>query len=297
MVRKEGFPGWHDPRAWCAVILVIAANYAWFPVDSTLHHALLSVLHLHQSASHTLGQASFGLEMFLRLAWDSLLWFGVCLLLCRLPQGFPITGPRPLRFVCLGLLTGLSVMLVVILAIWKLGDASVVLSGQSIFSALRNGLSWLALDALGALGEELVGRAVILVLAERFVRVRGAVVVSGIMFSWMHLSNPGASKIWLIRLFLQGVLLAYAVFRTRSIWWSVGYHTGWNWISAPLFGAAGSGYLDEGHIFDFLPHGTPWITGGAVGPEGSLLAFAAVLAAFGLLLLTKTRRRNLELAN
>ncbi len=121
--------------------------------------------------------------------------------------------------------------------------------------------------------------------------------MSGIMFSWMHLSNPGASKIWLLRLFLQGVLLAYAVFRTGSIWWSVSYHTGWNWISAPLFGAAGSGYLDEGHIFDFLPHGSPWITGGAVGPEGSLLAFAAVLAAFGLLLLTKARRENLEPAH
>ncbi len=189
MVRKKSFPGWRDPRAWCAVILIIAANYAWFPVESTFHHALLSVLHLHQSASHTLGQASFGLEMFLRLAWDSLLWFSMCPLLRRAPQGFPITGPRPLRFVCFGLLTGLSVMLAAMLAIWKLGNASVVLSGQSTFSAFRNGLSWLALDALGALGEELVGRAIILVLAERFVGVRGAVLVYGIMFSWLHLSN------------------------------------------------------------------------------------------------------------
>ncbi len=177
MVRKQSVPGWRDPRAWCAVILIIAANYAWFPVDSTLLHTLLSVLHLHKSPSHTLVQASFGLEMFLRLVWDSLLWFGVCLLLRRSPQGFPITGPRPLRFVCFGLLTGLSVMLAVMFGIWKLGDASVVFSGQSIFSACRNGLSWLALDALGALGEELVGRAVILVLAERFVGVRCAVVV------------------------------------------------------------------------------------------------------------------------
>lgn len=124
--------------------------------------------------------------------------------------------------------------------------------------------------------------------------VRGAVIVSGIMFSGIHLDNPGASKIWLLRLFLQGVVLAYAVFRTRSIWWSIGYHTGWNWISAPLFGAAGSGYLDEGHIFDFSPHGTPWITGGAVGPEGSLLAFAAVWTALGLLLLTSAPNGNLE---
>jgi len=77
--------------------------------------------------------------------------------------------------------------------------------------------------------------------------------------------------------------LAYAVYRTGSLWWSVGYHAGWNWASAPLFGAAGSGYLDQGHLFDFLPYGSVWLTGGAVGPEGSLFAFLAVVMAFVLL--------------
>ena len=111
--------------------------------------------------------------------------------------------------------------------------------------------------------------------------------ISGLMFSGLHLSNHGATRIWLLRLFLQGVLLAYAVFRTGSLWWSVGYHTGWNWVSAPFFGAVGSGYLDEGHIFNFYPRGSAWVTGDSAGPEGSILAFAAVLAAFGLLLLTQ----------
>ena len=85
--------------------------------------------------------------------------------------------------------------------------------------------------------------------------------ISGLMFSGLHLSNHGATRIWLLRLFLQGVLLAYAVFRTGSLWWSVGYHTGWNWVSAPFFGAVGSGYLDEGHIFKFYPRGSAWVSG------------------------------------
>ncbi len=79
------------------------------------------------------------------------------------------------------------------------------------------------------------------------------------------------------------MLLAYAVYRTRSFWWSIGYHAGWNWASAPLFGAAGSGYLNQGHLLDFTPTGSAWITGGAVGPEGSIFAFVAVLCACGLL--------------
>jgi membrane protease YdiL (CAAX protease family) len=98
--------------------------------------------------------------------------------------------------------------------------------------------------------------------------------------------SPGATGVWLLRLALQGILLAYAVYRTRSFWWSTGYHAGWNWASAPLFGAAGSGYLDQGHLLDFTPTGPTWITGDSVGPEGSVFAYLAMLAALGLLIVT-----------
>ena len=90
----------------------------------------------------------------------------------------------------------------------------------------------------------------------------------------------------MVRLFGAGLLLAYSVLRSGSIWWAIGYHAGWNWASAPLFGAAGSGYSDQGHIFTFLPTGPAIITGGSVGPEGSALAFIAVIVATAVLLLT-----------
>ena len=295
-MTREAFTGWRDRRAWCAVLLLLFASYLALPVESLIYPPLAHAFHVHRSAPRTLGQKSYGLEMVIRLLWASLLWLGVCVLLRTPPQGFPLRDARPLRFLLGGLSTGLFVMLATILGIWGLRAASISLSGQSFLAALGNGFSWLGLDFLGALGEEILGRAVILVVAERFLGLLGAVLVSGIMFSGSHFNNPGASRVWLLRLFLQGAVLAYAIFRTRSIWWSVGYHTGWNWISAPLFGAAGSGYLDEGHVFNFLPHGSTWITGGSVGPEGSLLAFIAVLAALGLLA-AATRSRFARRAN
>ena len=221
--------------------------------------------------------------MLVRLLWDLLLWAGVCGLLRLSLIGFPLCDRKWLRHLFIGLATGLFVMLATMLGIWALRSASVSPSGQTFSAALGNGSWWLVLDLVGALGEEIINRAVILTTAERFLGWRGAVVASGIMFSGSHLHNPGASALWLLRLFLQGTVLAYAVYRTHSVWWSVGYHTGWNWISAPLFGAAGSGYLDQGHVFDFVPHGSTSITGGSVGPEGSLLAFVAVLTALALL--------------
>ena len=224
--------------------------------------------------------------MFVRLAWDAGIWVAICSVLGRSPLCFPIRDERYKRHILIGLVTGVAVMIATMLAIWLVGSAGVSLSGQTLGSASRNGSSWLLLDFLGALGEEIYGRGIVLIVAERLFGWKGAILLSGLMFAGLHLSNPGAVWMWLLRLFLQGSLLAYAVFRTRSLWWSVGYHTGWNWVSAPLFGAAGSGYIDEGHILNFYPKGSLWITGGPVGPEGSVFALLAVLAAFGILLIT-----------
>ena len=282
-VRNRGLSGWRDPWAWCAVLLLVIGTYLEAPFNNLLFRPLAHAFRIRRPPLNTLGQGSYGMQMLIRLLWDLLLWVGVCMLLRRSLTGFPFRDRKWFRFLSLGLATGFFVMLATILGIWGLGSASVSPSGQTFATALDNGSWWLVLDFIGALGEEILGRAVILTTAERFLGWRGAVLVSGIMFSGLHLRNPGASRIWLLRLFLQGNLLAYAVFRTRSLWWSVGYHTGWNWISAPLFGAAGSGYLDEGHVFDFMPHGPTLITGGSVGPEGSLLAFLAVVVALGLL--------------
>jgi uncharacterized protein len=274
------------PRAWAALCIVIVAYLLTDVCESALYHTLVHALGLHRSAPNTLGEATYGALMLVRLIWNGALWFAVCTALARSPKDFPVRDKQILRGVLLGFATGLIVMLAAMLSIVALNSATVSVSGQSWTSALGNGFNWIFLDFLGALGEEIYGRAVILIVAERFLGPRGAILISGIMFSGLHLSNPGATWVWLLRLFCQGALLAYAVFRTRSLAWSVGYHTGWNWVSAPLLGALGSGYTDEGHVFDFHPHGSIWITGGTVGPEGSILAFVAVVAALGILWLT-----------
>jgi hypothetical protein len=54
-----------------------------------------------------------------------------------------------------------------------------------------------------------------------------------------------------------------------------------------MFGTAGGGYLDQGHLFDFTPTGSAWITAGAVGPQGGVFAYFAMLGAL-ILLITAT---------
>lgn len=225
----------------------------------------------------------YALLMVVRLALDALVVLTVCIFLGHPVFGFPLTGPDIRRLSAVGLATGLAVMTGTIAAIIVTGNATVAVAHQSPSAALFHGAGWLTFDLVGAAGEELFGRVAVLLVAQRLLGRWGAIVFSGLTFSLIHVGNPGATWIWLARLFLQGVVLAYAVYRTGSVWWPIGYHAGWNWASAPLFGAAGSGYLDEGHLLDFSPTGPDLLTGGAVGPEGSVFAFAGVIIALFLL--------------
>lgn len=277
----------------CAGTLFLIGTYFIFdPIEATLHAPIATALGLHMIAHGEMGLLPYGALVLVRLALD-LAVVAVVLAIVRRPwSGFPLTGPRPVALTLFGLAAGLLVMTGAILAIIIGGSATATISAQTAASATIHGTGWLVFDYLGAAGEELYGRVAVLLVAQSLIGWRGAIIVSGLMFSVLHLDNPGANWVWLLRLFLQGMLLAYAVYRTGSVWWSIGYHTGWNWASAPLFGAAGSGFLDQGHLFDFCPIGSPWITGGAVGPEGSIYAFLAVSCAFGLLVAIKPASRS-----
>ncbi len=178
-----------------------------------------------------------------------------------------------------GIVTGTAVMVAVIVVIAAFNGGDIGYVQPDTPHALLITLGWIGCSLVGAAAEEVLYRGMILMALERIGGLRFAVVGSALAFAFSHLGNPGASNLWLLRLFVQGLLLAYAVTRTGSLWWSVGYHAGWNFASAPLLGAVESGYVAEGHLFTFVAAGPAWLTGGDVGPEGSVLAFLAIAAA------------------
>ncbi|MET7142785.1 CPBP family intramembrane metalloprotease [Xanthomonas sp. PPL139] len=281
----------HQARSIAGVALIIAAYFFINPLASAIYGFIATSLNLTIVSGNTIHLLPFGVVGAVRLILDFFLVVLVYKTLNRKFRGFPLLGPHMLKMAVSGLAIGMAVMSGAILAIIATGNASVSVSPQPFTDTVRNASGWLAFEGLAALGEELLVRVAVLVVAERFAGWRGALIASGLMFAALHLDNPGATGIWLTRLLCQGVLLAYAVYRTGSFWWSVGYHTGWNWASAPIFGASGSGYYVDGHVLTFTPGDAHWITGGAVGPEGSVFAFVAVLAGFLLLVATTPNRR------
>ena len=254
---------------------------------TTFYHSARTWLGILPAATpNTLVCASYNLLVSIRLIW----WIAVTALVAVIDRpgiaGVVHCNKRQAINFLKGLAIGLVVMAATVLTIVAVGAAQLHSATGSVPVHFAYGVAWLTGEIIGAAGEELLFRGLILVLTSRLVGIRTAMVVSALAFSLVHGANPGASYIWMIRLGAAGLLLAYSVIRSGSLWWAIGYHAGWNFSSAPLFGAAGSGYIDQGHLITFLPTGSDVITGGAVGPEGSAIAFVAVVIATGLLFLT-----------
>jgi len=52
----------------------------------------------------------------------------------------------------------------------------------------------------------------------------------------------------------------------------------WDWGESYLYSVPDSGALLPGHLLRSNFHGPVWLTGGSVGPEGSCLVFAVIVA-------------------
>ena len=101
----------------------------------------------------------------------------------------------------------------------------------------------------------------------------------GVVFGLAHMGNQSSTLLGVVNTILWGVLLGYACYRTGALWMPIGMHFGWN-VMLPLAGANLSGFTIRamGYALDTTAGG--FGSGGAYGPEGSVLTTAAVGALF-----------------
>jgi membrane protease YdiL (CAAX protease family) len=175
--------------------------------------------------------------------------------------------------------------------------AILLLTGAAYFVQDEGTLSsylWVLLSTfiffwIAAAWEELIFRGYPFQVLVDGIGVWPAIVVSSALFTALHGWNPNVNWLALGNIFLAGVLLALAYLRTRSLWFATAVHVGWNWAMASLFDFPVSGLTGfETPLYDVVPSGTEWWTGGAFGPEAGLVG-TLVLAA-GTLWLLHTRR-------
>ncbi len=95
-------------------------------------------------------------------------------------------------------------------------------------------------------------------------------------FGLLHLANSGEDKVGALSVFVIGMFFCLTLRRTGNLWFAVGLHAAFDWGETFLFSVPNSGIVAPGHLLNSSFHGPAWLTGGTVGPEGSVMAFAVV---------------------
>lgn len=98
-----------------------------------------------------------------------------------------------------------------------------------------------------------------------------AALILGSVFAWVHMGNGGETKIGILGVLLFAVFAAATLRRTGNLWLAVGAHAGWNWGQSFFFGVSNSGLPASGRLLNSHSQGADWLSGGSVGPEGSIL--------------------------
>ncbi|NIJ67082.1 hypothetical protein FHR20_004060 [Sphingomonas leidyi] len=217
----------------------------------------------------------FGLVALLLLAW-------VRFFERRPLATIGFNGDGAKRFVR-GYLGGLALLAIVIGGIGIIGGYRIEAGG-----ALQAADPAVALGAIGILlagfivqgsTEELITRGWMMQLVASRHGLWAGIVFNCVIFAVLHGANIAPSAelaLGLVNVALVGLFLSLYAARAGSLWGVCGWHAAWNWLLGLGFGLEVSGNRIQTPplIVDLAPNqAVPWwITGGAFGPEASILS-------------------------
>jgi len=204
--------------------------------------------------------------------------YAAAVLMARLERRPAGVYGLPLRqafggFFWLGMLLGLgevSLLVGLIAACGGYSFGTVVLHGSSLFDVAA---LWALAFVLVGLSEEFLFRGYAQYTLARGIGFWPAAVCLSLVFGAAHLRNPGEGTVGAANVAVTGLVFALALRRTGNLWLAVGWHASFDFGETFLFSVPNSGYVFDQHLSSAVLHGKTWLTGGTVGPEGSVFGF------------------------
>lgn len=165
---------------------------------------------------------------------------------------------------------GLTLLLVVLrlLGDFRFGTAS--LQGSAL---IEDAVFWLLAFLFVGLEEEFTFRGYAQFTLTTGMGFWPAAILLSLAFGSAHLANSGEDWVGAAAVVCFGLVFCLMLRRTGSLWLPIGFHMAWDWGETFFYGVPDSGMSAQGHLLNPVFHGSPMLTGGSVGPEGSLLCF------------------------
>lgn len=220
-------------------------------------------------ATMMLVQALVPKEM--RIAWHHLLAAALCLAGYRIyvrrfeqrdaiESALQGAGPHLLRGLGIGTALSLAVVGMLVAA------GALDITGSANLGALLKPLSE---QAMVAIMEELLFRAVLFRIIEERWGTLASLLANVMLFALAHLPNEHITALAVLNTGVAGLALSAAWLLTRSLWLPVGVHFAWNYMFDGVLGVPVSGHAARGWL-QVQMSGPEWLSGGPYGVEGSL---------------------------
>ena len=121
-----------------------------------------------------------------------------------------------------------------------------------------------------AVFEEIVFRAIVFGMLQKFWGTKIALGVSTVIFVVAHMPNEGFSVLGAAMTAVASLALSGAYLLSGRLWLPISMHFAWNNFSDAVFAVPVSGHLARGWL-QVATSGPAWLSGGTYGIEGSIV--------------------------
>lgn len=168
---------------------------------------------------------------------------------------------------------GISLLMFALYGLHAFAFGHVLLHGARL---VRFAAFWAVMFLLVGLFEEFLLRGYTQFTLTRGIGFWPAAVVMSCLFGLIHLRNEGEQWRGLLAAAFIGFFFCLTLRRTGNLWFAVGFHALWDWGETFFYSVPDSGMVAPGHLLRSSLHGVPWLSGGSVGPEGSVFCLVVI---------------------
>ena len=203
--------------------------------------------------------------------------------------GIPFAGIFGATF-WLGILFGLSFETAEMLLLSALGGFSFGTFALAGAELLRFAALWAVGFVMVGIFEEFLFRGYAQFTLAQGIGFWPSALLLSTVFGAVHLGNPGEGWVGALSVAMFGIFACFTLRRTGSLWFAIGFHAATDYAETFIYSVPDSGMLATGHLLNSSLHGPNWLTGGTIGPEGSVVDFMLMAAAMVLVAVAFPRK-------